>query len=326
MRTLLAIFAFVSASLCTGVAAQRIAVEGYAATVNERVIMVSEVLELISPVERQLRDMYEGKELAQKLQEAFQSGLQTLIEQALILEDFSRQEKMFIPDKLVDERVNEILHERFNGDQSKFLATLAEQGLELSDWRESIRDRLTIMLLRRAEVLEKVSISPGAVYEAYLDNIDLYKTPAEVQLKTIVLHKGLTPEDAEFKRKEAERTREIISAGEDFESVARETSEDSRADRGGDWGWMKLDDLKQQLRDSISDLKAGEISEVIETEDDFFIVKIEARKDSAITPFEEVKEEIERELERLEQEQVYRTWIDRLRAKYHVKVFHTDET
>jgi len=306
--------------------AQKIPVDGYAAKVNQRVITVGEVLEAIRPMERQIRDVYEGDELKSRLETAFQQGLDQLINQALILEDFAQKENMRIPEELVDERVREIVHDRFNDDRAAFLQALAEEGMTLDEWRQSVKDRLTVMILKKTEVTDKVKVAPGDVYQAYLDNIDIYKKPEEVSLRMIVLHKGVTASDAEFKRGEADDIRAKLLSGGSFEALAQEFSEGTRKDSGGDWGWIHLKDLRPEIRDAVGAMKPGEVSAVIDTHDDYFIVKLEARKEATVVPYEEVKDEIEQQLRAVEDERLFDDWMARLKQKYYVKVFGLHDT
>ena len=63
-----------------------ITLDGYAASVNGRIITVGDVMTAIDPVRKQLARKYKGKELKAKLDEAFKKGLQLLVEREMILE------------------------------------------------------------------------------------------------------------------------------------------------------------------------------------------------------------------------------------------------
>ena len=61
------------------------------------------------------------------------------------------------------------------------------------------------------------------------------------------------------------------------------------------------------------------------TQDELYILKVEAKKSAAVTPFEEAQQSIEKELRKTEEDRLYKAWIQRLKDKYYVKVFHTSE-
>lgn len=299
-------------------------VDGYAALVNSRVITVGDVLALIQPVRLQLESSYSGDELETKTEEAFQTGLQALIERALILEEFTAQGGV-IPDRFIDDQISEIVSDHFNNDRAAFLKALTEDRLTLDDWRTETRNRLEVTILRRKEVTDKVIIAPRAVREVYDASIDKYRTPAQIKLRMIALHKGTTEEDQAAKLGEAEQIRERLLAGEDFGEVAKASSEGIKAAKGGDMGWVEPGSLRPELADAANGLEPGRISEVIPTQDELYILKVEAKKSAAVTPFEEAQQSIEKELRKTEEDRLYKAWIQRLKDKYYVKVFHTSE-
>jgi parvulin-like peptidyl-prolyl isomerase len=85
-------------------------------------------------------------------------------------------------------------------------------------------------------------------------------------------------------RAEAARTR--ITGGEDFGVVAREVSEDRATKaRSGLTGWRPADSLGQgkEVVDAVQKLTPKQVSDVIETERGFYIVRVEERSEKALT-------------------------------------------
>lgn len=297
-----------------------IPVDGYAAMVNDRVITVGDVLAFIAPVEEQLQSAYEGDELEDKLKEAFETGRETLIERALILEDFESQE-VNLPDRVVDNYVNKIIHEQFGDDRAAFLAALARDRITLDEWREQIKDRYIIMAYRNQNVDERVVVAPMAVYDLYRKRIEKYSQPETVKLSMIMINKGSSLEDRKIKLEEAEQVLKRLQDGADFATVAKEVSEGGRASRGGDWGWTDPTTLRSELAAAAQATEPGAVSEIIETPDAYFILTIEGRKKSSVVPFDDVRKELEMELRRVETERIYDEWIERLRAKHYIKIY-----
>lgn len=299
-------------------------VDGYAALVNSRVITVGDVLALIRPVRMQLEKTYVGEELEAKTEESYQAGLQALIERSLILEEFTAQGGT-IPDRFIDDQISEIISDNFDNDRAAFLKALTEDRLTLDDWREETRNRLQVTILRRKEVTDKVVIPPRVAREVYEASLDKYRTPAQIKLRMIALHKGETAEDQAAKLREAEQIRERLLAGEDFGEVAKSSSEGIKAAKGGDMGWVEPGSLRAELAKASEMLEPGRISEVIPTDEEFYILKVEARKNAAVTPFEEAQRAIEKELRKAEEDRLYKTWMQRLKDKYYVKIFSPAE-
>lgn len=294
--------------------------DGYAAIVNDRVITVGDVMDLVQPTDLQLRDAFEGEELARKREEAYQTALDLLIDQALILEEFKKQGAT-IPDRLVSDRINELIFQRFQNDRAKFLAALAEEQMTLDEWQERTRERIIVSYLRRQEVLERVKIPPGAVRAAYDAHRAKYLTPEQIKLRMLSIKKQEDDTETQARREQAVVARGRIVAGEAFDAVAREVSEDPKATSGGDWGWIEPKMLRAELKAAAEALGPGELSDLIETPDAFYVLQVEDRKAAREQPFEEVRDGIEKELRSAEAERLYSQWIDRLKRKHFVKVF-----
>ena len=308
------------AMVCAAAApARSLPVDGYAAFVNNRVITVGEVLAIVEPIRAQLAESSGGEELEQKMEEAYQEGLDALIERALILEEFTAMGGN-IPDRAVDDQINVMINERFKNDRTAFLEALAEDRMTLDDWREETRNRLIVNLMRRREIIDRVNISPRAVRELYDSRSSQYQVPEQIRLSMIVLHKGTTSDDRAVKKKEAEQIREKLLTGSDFAAIAKSSSEGYKATEGGDQGWMDPKTLRKELADAVAVLDPGRISDVIETDDDFYILKVEAKKSASTIPFDSMRTKIEDELRKAEELKLYKAWIERLKRKFYVKI------
>src|SRR5438876_6589748 len=104
-------------------AAEPTVVDGIAAIVNGEVITYSQVRALSAPEERLLRQQYTGNELQKKMEELRQLAIKDLIDRRLVIQAF-KKESFEIPDHIVDQRINQIIHEAFGGDRNTFVKTL----------------------------------------------------------------------------------------------------------------------------------------------------------------------------------------------------------
>ncbi|WP_437941324.1 peptidylprolyl isomerase [Sorangium sp. So ce341] len=66
-----------------------------------------------------------------------------------------------------------------------------------------------------------------------------------------------------------------LKKGESFADVARSASDDPSAARGGDLGCVTKGRLSKPVEDKLFAMKAGEVSDIIETEDGFHVIKLE---------------------------------------------------
>ncbi len=294
-------------------------VDGYAATVDGQVVTVADIMAAMAPVERQLRLAYHGDELTRKLSEAYDAALDSLIERALILNEFDRRKDLALPDTYVNARVEEIIRNKFGNNLAEFNKALQAEGLTLDEWKKNLRASIIVSLMREREVDGKVSVSPQAVFEAYQKAAEAYRVPEQVELRMIVIHRGGTPEENAFKRKQAVDICRRLLAGERFDELAKQVSEGPRAAEGGYVGWIDPATRRSELADAIADLDPGEISDVIPAGDSFYILQIGGRKKGTEIPFEKVQETIRETLEKDEARRLYDAWIARLKKNAFIK-------
>jgi peptidyl-prolyl cis-trans isomerase SurA len=291
--------------------------EGYAAAVNARYITIGEVMSSVAEAEDRLRTRYSGADLESQRRELFLSGLERLIERALIIEEFGKQEAV-IPDRAIDDQVNEVARDRFGGDVSKLLDALAEEQITLDDFRTTLRERLIVASMRRREVGDRIIISPRQLREVYEARQNVYQEPARTKVSLIYIRIG---EDAEAAHEEALAVKKRISDGESFAEVAKEISDDFSAALGGDWGWVDPTTLRSELKDALAQLPAGGTSEVIYTPDGYYLLQVVERREASVKSFEAVRKEIETELREKEADRMYREWMQRLRNKNSILYF-----
>jgi peptidyl-prolyl cis-trans isomerase SurA len=313
IRFLLLAFAL----FCTTAFAQEV-LDGIAAVVNGDVITFSQVREVVGAREKALRDMYKGNELVEKIKETRLAALKELVDRQLILQEFKKN-KFSIPDYVIEDRVNTIVREEFGGDRQAFMRTLEAQGYSLARFREVETDKIIVQAMRQRSVKTDTIIPPQKVEEYYEKNREEFSTPDQIKLRMIVLKKGSNESDSKMKM--AEEIRAKIVGGAEFEKLAQMYSEDSTQEAGGDWGWIDRKTLNDSLTKVAFNLKPGAVSPVIELAGSYYLLYVEAKKNGAVKPISQVRDDIEKKLLQTERQRLQQKWIDGLRQKAYVKTF-----
>ena len=101
---------------------------------------------------------------------------------------------------------------------------------------------------------------------------------------------GSAPDLADKARRRAEKLLANIRAGESFESLAKEYSEDSSSLLGGAVGLVKRGATYPEFDAVMFTMKPGEVSDVIRTKDGFHILRVTEHRGGEVKPFESVKE------------------------------------
>jgi peptidyl-prolyl cis-trans isomerase SurA len=300
--------------------AERTVLDGIAASVDGHVITIGDLAEAVEPVRRQFATKLSGAELSAKLRGAYAEGVESLIERRLIL-DSPAKENLNIPEWAVERRIGEIVRDMFKGDRAALLDALAQDRMTFEQWRERMREGIVLQAIRGKMVDDNVRISPHAVRQVYDSHLENYRSPETARLRMIVLKKGSGPDAAAQGRARADDLRRKLLAGADFATVARENSEGSKAEQGGDWGWIEPGTLRQELAKAVAAAKLSTVSDVIETDEELYLFVVEGRREAAIAPFPKVYSQIEKELRRQESSRLYRRWIERLKERSFVKTF-----
>ncbi len=298
-------------------------VDGIAAVVNSNIITYGQVRELLMFRQRSLSENYRGDELRDKMKESQDAALKDLVDRQLIIDSFKEQ-GFQIPDHIIQDQINKIIREEFGGDRTAFVRTLKAQGFTLPRFREIERDKIIVQAMRQRAVRSDFVISPDKIEEYYRKNVAEYSTPEEIRLSMIVLRPdetGAAENAVEAKRVMAQEIRGKLADGADFAGMAQMYSDDSTAEFGGDWGWIDRKTLTADLNKVAFSLSPGQLSDVVQVGDTFYILRVEARKAATTKPLAELREEIGKKLFEEERIRLQEQWLETLRKKAYVKIY-----
>jgi len=293
------------------------AIDGYAARVGSTIITYGEIRENVAPFMQQLFQLYQGEELARQIQNTYLDTREALIEEALIKEE-TQALGLALPPHVIDDEVDRLIRERFDNDRTLLTRALAERRMTFEEWREGVADQITLRVYYNQEVIRRASVSTEAIETAYEQNKENYFIPLKVKFRAILINKGTTEEDRAVKKQQADETLQNLLNGADFAETAKEVSEGIRADDGGAFPWSEPKDIRAELRPALYSVATGEVSDLIETDDEFYIIKIEERREKGYTPLNDVREEIETELLALEQNRLHADLMERLAERHFV--------
>ncbi|HEX7440001.1 MAG TPA: peptidylprolyl isomerase [Caldimonas sp.] len=163
-------------------------------------------------------------------------------------------------------------------------AKLRQEGIDYAKFRNSVRDQLLIERVREREVMERIKISDAEI-DAFLDERRAAAgLAAQLNIAQILV---LVPEGANEavvaqRRARAEAARERVRAGESFEAVARELSEDGNRALGGVIGLRPQDRLPDVFVTAVRQLQTGEVTpQLLRTGAGFHLLKLIERRDGA---------------------------------------------
>ncbi len=292
---------------------------GIAAVVEDKVITVDdirrEIVPLLQQVQRESRNEREFNEKVNALQENI---VQQLIDRVLIVKEFYKDEKRRVPSGLIDNQLAEIIATQFDGDRSKYLAYLRSRGISQKDYRKEIEEDMIYGYMRSQQRKSASTVSPVKIQTFYDENKERFYQEDQVHLRLIQFTRGPGEDDASLRAKAGNVLTQLAN-GASFTDLARLYSQDSRRTRGGDWGWQKRSDLREEFSNVIFTLDKGQHSEPLIMQEGAFLLYVEDRKHAGIQPIDEVRDQIERILVQQSAREAQERWLERLRRNGYVK-------
>jgi peptidyl-prolyl cis-trans isomerase SurA len=294
---------------------------GIAAIAEDKVITVDEIRREIAPLVPQIRrESRTEKEFNEKLEALHDDIIQNLIDRVLIVKEFRKDEKKRIPESYVDNHLSEIIITQFDNDRSKFLAYLRGRGTTIREYRREIEEDIIYNYMRQQQRKSQSIVSPVKVETFYNENKEKFYQEDAVHMRLIQFRRTEGETD-ETLRAKAQSVIDRVKAGESFADIAKDVSQDTRKNKGGDWGWQSRSDLRPEFSEKIFSLKKGEVTDPIVMNEGAFLLYVEDRKYAGVQPIDEVRPQIEQILVQQMARASTEQWLERLRRNGYVKHF-----
>jgi peptidyl-prolyl cis-trans isomerase SurA len=295
-------------------------IDGIAAVVNGDIITYSQVRSLVEPREKLLRSQLKGDELAKQLKAVRQAALKDLIDRQLIIQAF-KKESYQIPDHYIDQRMHDIIQESFGGDRNTFIKTLEAQNYTLGEFKKLETERMIVQSMRMKNVKRDSIVSPAKIEEYYKTHRDEFTAKEQVKLRLIMIPSHASDGNAAAQRSMAEEILGKLAGGAEFDRMAQIYSEDSSRELGGDWGWIERKTLAAPLEKMAFNLPVGRISNIIEFNGNFYLLKVEDKKGGTTQSLAQAREQIEKKLLQQEAQNLQEKWLTSLRSKAYIRTF-----
>jgi peptidyl-prolyl cis-trans isomerase SurA len=248
--------------------------DGVAAIVNEGVVLKSQF-------QRQLATIKE-RAAEQDMQLPPDDVLNEQILERLIVTEIQMQraDRIGLVEQISDQYINSAIQRIADSNGVRFEdmpALLAEDGVAYAEFRESLREELTINELKGIEVTRNIRVSEREIQQCIID----LETNVVVNSDWEVSHILLTiPESANADVVTAiEQSADDIYArlqdNADFRELAARYSEGPTALEGGSLGWLSGQQIPSIFTEVLQDMKAGDVSEPFRTSNSIHVVKVD---------------------------------------------------
>ena len=197
---------------------------------------------------------------------------------------------------------------------------LAEHGQNFDEQKERIREGIAYQKVLDSQLAGKINITEADARKYYDENPKQFERGQQVRASHILIkpvyERGGDPNKAKAQaRAKAQELLKKAKSGADFAQLAMSNSMCPSAPRGGDLGFFSKGDMTPAFEEAAFKLAVGQISDVVETEYGFHIIRVTDRREPGIIPFNEVKDSLIRNLTAKKQAELTKEYIESLKAK-----------
>ena len=161
------------------------------------------------------------------------------------------------------------------------------------------------------KIFQDIVISEEEINQFYNENKEHFQTPESARASHILV------DDEE----QAKEILEEINNDLAFEEAASKYSNCPSKTQGGDLGEFTRGRMVPEFEAAAFSMEEGEISEPVQTQFGYHIIKLAYKKESGISPLEEVKNQINQQLIMMRQQEKYLDKTEGLKEKYKVETY-----
>jgi peptidyl-prolyl cis-trans isomerase SurA len=303
-------------------AAEATIVERVVAVIGEQAIFQSELRHRARPILAQIAERVPpGPQRSAVESEMFKELLQQMVDERLVQVAADRSQKKVSSDEIDAGMRNIAGSQGLTVDE--LMSAAVQSGLTVQELREQVQRQLLEQKMLSLRVMPRVRISTEDVRVGYSRLLRDERKKLGYRLQWIVLH---VPPDssAEARQQRRELADSLVAAaraGADFADLAKRFSDDSGTrPKGGDLGPVKPGALAQSIDDVAMALDVGEISAPFTFGQDFVIVRVSERDQSALPPLADAHDRVASEVFTERLQKARRQWLDELKRSVHVDV------
>jgi peptidyl-prolyl cis-trans isomerase SurA len=301
-------------------------IEDIVARVNDRIITLSDYQKALDALPQEVQQDCQQQQPQctpdqeqASLADKKKNLLRDMIDQQLLIER-GKDMGIDVETDLV-KRLDQVRKQDNFATMDDFQKAVEQSGLSWEDYKSQMRNQLLTQKVIQQEVGDKVDIGNEEVRKYYDAHKNEFVRPEEVDLSEIFLKtEGKTPEQIAAIKKQADDLHTRIVNGEDFAALAKRYSEGPAKDEGGELGEYQRGQLAKELEDAVFKLDKNGVTDAIQTQTGFIILKVNAHYDAGLQPLDKVENEITNRLYAQKMEPALREYLQQLREESYIRV------
>ncbi len=249
----------------------------------------------------------------------------------MLIADAVEDHNIVVSEQEIQQEIKNIASQQ-NMTVDEFKQVLQKHGMTLEKWKDmqKMELRLGYQKLIEKKFADDVNVTEEDARKFYEENKARYRKPEQVKASHILIKPDDSDPNVESKeaKKEAREKagsllKQIKEEGADFATIAKAHSQCPSSAKGGDLGFGNKSNPKADIKGSwvppfekaAFDLEVGQVSDVVETQFGYHIIKVTDHKDPNTTSFEKAKPQIMEMLEMQGKGELSTKYIESLMEK-----------
>jgi peptidyl-prolyl cis-trans isomerase SurA len=299
--------------------AERALVDGILASVNDNIITRSDLNRASDRFKKNVAvdDLLLLGQSPDALSKDQKKLLDYLIDEAIVDGEIKRL-NLAVTLERVEQELRDI-SKRNGMTRAELNQAIKGQGTSLSEYQDYLKQRLERQNLIVSEITSKIRVTDDDVLAAYIRKYPKQDTGTfEYMLAHIQFN--LKKGGLQGAKERADKALGRIKAGESFEALAEQITEDSNFSAGGILGTFKAGEMIPEFNSAVSGLGPGEVSVPVSTKQAVHLLKVISKKVISDPVYEKQKETIRNQLFEETFQKHFRTWLEQKREESFIRI------
>ncbi|MFC1569495.1 peptidylprolyl isomerase [bacterium] len=247
-----------------------------------------------------------------QLRSTLQNNLENVVSESLIMNQIEK-----VGTHIDETEVDSILQIQYTraGGEEQFIAQLEQNNLSIDEVKKDLKRRLLINTYFDEKFINDIQPKKRDVRA-------LYKKDKTATVQHILfLTQGKSESEILEIQDKAKEVLALAKSGVSFDTLAMEYSEDPGSkNKGGLYENFKRGDMVKPFEDASFNLRIGAISDLVETQYGYHIIKVVDRKKET-RPFEEVEEMLTEQLQKIKKQELFESHLEELKGEAAIEYF-----
>lgn len=258
---------------------------------------------------------------AQQEARLMQNLMNQMVMEQLLNDEVKKAKVQVTEEEVTAEMTKQLAAENPSMTMDQFKQMLSARGGDFEAVKANLRKQMGYIKLVEARDPNGLAVTEAEARKYYDENPDKFKIPEQVRASHILIATEATDPNADPNqvkaqaREKAEGLLKQVKDGADFATLAKENSACPSASDGGDLGTFTRGKMVPAFEQAAFGLKVGEVSDLVETEFGFHIIKVTEHQDPNTVTFAAAKDRLVHGLEMNKLQAAFDAYVSSLREK-----------